>query len=407
MYIFTNGTLIDGNGSEPIKNMAVTVEGNSITEVGPASKKYPEGAIVVDLNGMVIMPGIIDTHNHVGGVTTQGINSLPNRNIFASAMYAHARKASIEHGVTTVRSAGDVYPDIVRLCEESANLYGPRFFCVGPLFTSVGGGPAKSIFKNYPYLQKNVTRQVDDVEKAREEIRKVIGGGVDFIKVVLGTINFYDLANPLPKMSLEVLEAIIDEAHKANRGVSVHCETPKDAENAVKYGADTVEHIILQGSAEPEVSDSLIRALVDNKVFYSPTLAVNETYGAADSPFTPLLRDLVKRAYDAGVKIVLGTDSGGADLHFGSTAHLEMRKMAEAGMKPLDVIKAATRTAAESLRKEKEFGTLEVGKLADIIVVEGNPAINISDIKNIKMVMRDGNIMVDNLGVPAIENAEN
>jgi len=408
MFIFTNGTLIDGTGREPVKNAAVSVEGNAITDVGSSQKSYPEGAIVVDLKGLVIMPGLIDTHNHFGGVTRMRPGIMPMRNVFASTMYAHARKASIEHGVTTVRSCGDVYPDIVRLHEESVNLYGPRIFATGPLFTAPGGHPAFTIFKGIPYLQKNVTRQVEDPDTAREEVRKLIEGGVNYIKCILGTLDVWNYPRGVPKLSFKVLDAIIDEAHKHNFLVLCHTESPQDATDAVKAGADNIEHILLPGCSETLVSDELIKAMLDRGIYYSPTLTVTRIY--SDKHPGPKrfeeLKILVKRLYDAGVHIALGTDAGAPDIHFGWAAHKEMEAMVELGMSPMDAIMSATKKAAETLRKEKDLGTIEAGKLADMIVVSGNPAAQISDIKNIKLVMKDGKILVDNLGVPDIVEAD-
>ncbi len=400
MFIFTNATLIDGNGKEPVKNASVTVEGNTITAVGASQRSYPEHATVVDLAGRVVMPGLIDVHNHFGGVTRMRPGIIPMGNVFTSNMYALARKTSIENGVTTVRSCGDFYRDIVRLHEVSVDLYGPRIFATGPLFTAPGGHPAGTIMKPFPSMQKNATRQVGDPNTAREEVRKVIAGGVNYIKCILGDLDPWKYPGKVPKLAFNVLEAIIDEAHKHNIAVLVHTETPTDAANAVKAGADGIEHVIMPG-LDTTVPDGLIKAILDRGVCYSPTLTVNQIYGVMFP--TPNFKELlafVKQLDDAGGNVVLGTDAGSPQIHFGWAAHREMELFVEAGMSPMHAIMAATKKAAVALQKQKELGTIEAGKLADIIVVDGNPAKKITDIKNVKLVMKNGKVLVDNLKLP-------
>ncbi len=275
MLVLTNGTLIDGTGKAPVKNAAVVIEGNRIKDAGPGVS-YPEEATKIDLKGLVILPGLIDCHVHCGGI----VDLRPDRPAFVgreeSCDYADVREWSITAGVTTTRSVGDCFPDIVQVRDEIAagKLYGPRLFTTGPLFTAPGGHPATTIMAE---VKKEVvaraTRCLDSPRKAREEVNKLVDGGVDYIKAILASLNIFDYPKTFPMLSREVLEAIVDEAHKLGRRVVVHAEDPATALEAAEAGADSIEHICTT-PAGPEIPDNLVRLLLDRGVYVVPTLSI-------------------------------------------------------------------------------------------------------------------------------------
>jgi enamidase len=405
MLILTNGRLIDGNGKKPVEKATITIKGNLIDDVGTTKGSYPKEATVIDLKGLVVMPGLMDLHYHCGGI----VELEPDKPNFVGMAdcdnYVDAREWSIENGVTSIRSAGDFFPDIVKARDmiASGRLNGPRFFVAGPLFTAPGGHPAYTIMQGIPYIVEHATRQVDDPKVAREEIKKLIDGGVDFIKIILQTSDVWDYPKPVPKLSLNVLDALLDEAHKNDRRTIVHAETPDDAFDAVKVGADSIEHIVTVGAHSVKMPDGLIQMMCDQRTYVVPALTTVETFEDKDPRLPKRLDDLkkiIKLLYDAGVNIACGTDAGAPDVYFGRAAHREMQIMVDLGMTPMDAIVSATMKSAENLGKGDELGTIEKGKLADIIVITGDPLKNIADTKNIKLVIKDGKIMFDKIGLP-------
>lgn len=166
-------------------------------------------------------------------------------------------------------------------------------------------------------------------------------------------------------------------------------------------GADSIEHVIAAGALSSELPDGLIELMLNRKTYVVPTLIATlkvSHHFKGWEKFDDLMVT-IKRFYDAGVNIATGTDAGAPDVQFGEAVYEEMELMVKLGMSPMDVIVSSTKKAAEALGKENELGTIEQGKLADMIVVSGNPESNIADCKNIKLVMKDGKFLVDKLGL--------
>jgi imidazolonepropionase-like amidohydrolase len=401
MLVLKNGTLIDGTGRAPVRNAAVVIEGNRIKDAG-AGVKYPPAATAVDLKGMTVMPGLIDAHVHCGGI----IDLKPDWPAFVgreeSRDYAEVRESSIAAGVTSTRSVGDCFPDIVQVRDEIAagRLNGPRIFTTGPLFTAPGGHPASTIMGECrPEIRESATRCLDDPQQAREEVKKLADGGVDYIKAILASLNIFDYPNTFPMLSRAVLEALTDEAHRHGLRVVVHAEDPATAMEAAEAGADSIEHI-LTTPAGPEMPDDLVRLLLERGTYVVPTLSIIAVSDGVLRGVPRRLEDLkkgVKKLYDAGVNISAGTDAGGPDCRWGEVLHMEMELMQSAGMSAMDVIVAATRNNAENLGHADELGTIEKGKLADVIVVEGDPLKNMADSRNVRLVVKDGSIMLDKM----------
>jgi enamidase len=387
--------------------MAIILDGNRIKNVGLVTS-YPDNTNVVDLRGLTVMPGLIDCHLHLGGLTVDkpgkaiGKVSLKDMASFFfdySRNYAHRRWLAIENGVTTIRSAGDHYPHIIRLRDKIAagKLSGPRIFAPGPTITAPGGHPAGTIYKGNRYIIKNATRQIAEVSSAREEVRRLVEGGVDCIKAIYSDINPMDITHKVPRLSLDVLEVLADEAHQYNLRLMVHTGSPKETMDAIKAGADSIEHGILPGADSTEFEDDLVKMMLDRGTYFVPTLAIawayKETYPAVFSD----LKRAVKILHSAGVNMAAGTDSGTPGVVIGKGLHKELELMVEAGISPMEAIMAGTRNAADNLGKTNELGTIEPGKLADIIAVSGDPLKDIRDTREIKLVIKDGKILVNKI----------
>jgi len=402
MLALKNATLINGKSKKPVKNATIVVDGNRIIDAGERVS-YPQSAQVIDLKGYTVLPGLIDLHVHAGGI----VKLVPGEPNFvdmkASDDYKDAREYSIANGVTTLRSCGDFFPDtvIVRDKVAAGKLTGPRFFVTGMQFTAPGGHPAYTIMGGDKYVLDHSVRLVDDPVKARAEVRMLVDGGVDFIKSQLSSIDAWNYPRKVPKLSLKVLEAIIDEAHKHNKRTIVHSESPQDAFEAVKRGADSVEHFLVNSADSAAIPDGLIEMMIKQGTHVVPTMFITKYY-AAHSPGLKMYDELkaaIGRLYKAGVNVTTGTDAGAPDIQFGEATHLDMECMVDSGMSTMDTIIATTGKAAENLGKQNELGTIEKGKLADIIAIAGDPLADINNIRNIKLVIKDGKILVDKIGL--------
>ena len=189
MLVLTNVNLIDSTMGKAVQKTTVVIRGNRFEHVG-LEISYPEDANVINLHGLTVMPGLIDCHLHLGGLTVDKpgkaigkVSFIDMASFFWDYLrnYAHRRQLAIKNGVTTIRSAGDHYPHIIKLRDKIAagKLSGPRIFAPGPTITAPGGHPAGTIYKGNRYIIKNATRQIADINIAREEVRKLAEGGVD------------------------------------------------------------------------------------------------------------------------------------------------------------------------------------------------------------------------------------
>lgn len=407
MLALTNVRLIDGTGHDPIENMAIIIDGNRIKNVGLVTS-YPDNTNVVNLRGLTVMPGLINCHLHLGGLTVDkpgkaiGKVSLKDMASFFldySRNYAHRRWLAIENGVTTIRSAGDHYPHIIKLRDKIAagKLVGPRIFAPGPTITAPGGHPAGTIYKGNRYITKNATRQIAEVGSAREEVRRLVEGGVNCIKAIYSDINPMNITHKVPRLSLDVLEVLADEAHQHNLRLMAHTGSPKETMDAIKAGADSIEHGILPGGDSTEFEDDLVKTMLDRGTYFVPTLAIAWAYKDAYPDVFSGLKMTFKKLHSAGVNIAAGTDSGTPGVVIGKGLHKELELMVEAGISPMEAITAGTRNAADNLGKATELGTIEPGKLADIIAVSGDPLKDIRDTREIKLVIKDGKILVNKI----------
>lgn len=402
MLVLENAVVIDGKSKAPLKNAKVLIDGNCIVDVGE-NVSYPASARVIDFTGYTLLPGLIDLHNHLGGIVklVEGEPTFVDSKV--SDSYREAREHAIANGVTTLRSCGDFMPDSVAVRDEinAGRVTGPRLFVAGMQFTANGGHPAFTIMGGDPYVLKHSIKLPETEAEARDDVKELVDGGVDYIKAQLSSLDSWHYPRKLPKLRLDLLEAIIDEAHKHSKRAIVHAETPDDAYDAVQRGADSLEHLVVVRAWSADIPDGFIDAMIKNKAHVVPTMYITKVY-TEHNPEPKRYGDLLnvmKTLYDAGVNISTGTDAGAPDIQFGEATHLEMECMVEAGMSPMDVIIATTSKAAENLGQENVLGSLEKGKLADVIAISGDPLANISNTRNVKLVIKDGSIVVDNIGL--------
>jgi len=408
--VLKNATLINGTGCEPLEGTTVVVVGDRISSVG-TEVDFPAEASVVDLKGFTLMPGFIDCHVHLGAFVIDDpdwqFNVISFVPWFASFLWDYSRnftrrrRLAIENGLTSFRSAGDIHPHILQLRDKIAfgKLGGPRIFAPGPIFTAPGGHPAGTIYRRNRYIVEHATRQVNDTGAARDEVRKLAEEGVDCIKAIYCDQNLMDLDNRLPKLRFDVLAAMVDEAHLHNLRIMVHTGNPDDTRDAANAGVDSIEHGLLPGTESIEFPDDVVKMMADRGTYYVPTPSIAWANRKKFPELFNAAKRAVKHLHEAGVHIAAGTDSGTPGVVIGKGIHIEMAVMVDAGLSPMEAIITGTRNAAENLGRGSDLGTLESGKLADMVVVSGNPLEEISETTGIRMVIKAGEILVNRLKI--------
>ena len=387
--VLARATVIDGNGASPQKDVTLIVENGRIRELGPSSKILkPDGAIVVDLDGKFIVPGIINAHGHVGAKTEPQLRQY--------ALY----------GVTTATSMQTDPDEVVQVREaqKRGELRGARVSTV------------KYRFAPDP--------EVTTAQQARAKVDEIVAAGADYIKVWVDG-GFGTRA----KLTPEFCAAVLEQARKHGKLTFGHAYELADAKMLVERGLNVLAHNI----RDREVDGEIISLLKQRDVTLIPTLIRDEflfAYGDApawiDDPFflkfvpperlkvlKTKIRDEqakhpqralfkagfemnkinLKKLSDGGVRIALGTDSGGAADRFfiqGYSEHREMELMVQSGLSPMQVIQSFSKGASEALGIDKEFGTLAKGKTADLLVLERNPLDSIANMRSIQSIYLGG-----------------
>lgn len=404
-----SGYLIDGTGGTPVPDGAVVVEGERIVYAGARSGARPEpDARVIDAGGGTILPGLIDVHVHItndGGPGKTGAvlgDSLDFPADLALKGYSNALR-SLRMGYTTLRNLhAPGYVDLaLRDAIAGGRLEGPRLMVCGQGLCITGGHMDKSTFPDHVSVGGRVG-VCDTPEGFRAAVRRHAKRKVDFIKIN-SDVGSRDPGVPYrQEMSFDEMKAACDEAHRFGYHVAAHTSGGPPIEEALLAGVDTIEHgHWLTGRA--------IELMLERGAFYVPTLIVNsknfaydrETLGASEASWRwmraayeakwPSLR----AAKEAGVKIAAGSDAGFLVEHGENAAELE--ELVKGGFTPLEAIRSATSVAAELLGLGGEIGTLEVGKVADVVVVDGDPVGDIGVLQReeaIAAVVKGGRVVM-------------
>ncbi len=389
--IFRNGKIITGTG-EIFKKGLVVLAGPIIDYVGPEKRlRTSKNDQIIDLMGNTILPGLIDCHVHLcmDGSPDSMVSLLKESIPILTLKTAHHVRLTLEAGLTTVRDMGGRdYVDIsIRDGIRSGLLPGPRMICSGKMICMTGG-------YGWPY-----SREADGPEEVRKAVREQIKAGADVIKLMAtGGILTKGVDPGAAQLSLEELRAGVEEARKADRRTATHAQGKEGIKNSLRAGIDSIEHGI-------SLDDEAIALMLESKAFLVPTLSPPERIVGegvkAGIPSSLIERarsamkrhlDSVVKAYKMKIPIAMGTDAGTPLNRHGENLK-ELELLVKMGMSPMEAIVSATKTASEVLGLEGKIGTLEKGKLADLIVVDGDPLEDITLLQKqekIKIILKEG-----------------
>ena len=397
MFALTNVNLIDGTGKEPIPQCTILMEHGQFKEIG-TDIPVPSGAMVMDLQGKTVIPGLIDAHVHISG--SSRLDRPGMSHLVPSYDFAEMREGCLRWGVIAVRSCGHFMEETLAFRDGVNNgtiERSPRVCLSGPMFQSRGGHPCYTVFMSDPEVEQDACAVIDDDTQIEPIIRQSKEQGVDFTKIFYAHLNKMDYPNPVPRISKQKLKEIIDVSHQYGLSVTVHVDCPAEMLDAVQCGADCIEHMIGAGELENKISDELIDLTKKSGAVVDPTMISIKRFdpmGSAPSIWDAV-KEAVRKCYDAGIPMAVGCDAGIPFVPFGEAVHDEMACLNEAGISPLEVITMATGGNARLLKMEDRIGTIEPGKDADLIVLGKDPLEDIRNTKTIQLVVSKGKIVTD------------
>jgi imidazolonepropionase-like amidohydrolase len=396
-YALKAARLFDGKSDTLVQPGLVIVSGNKIQSVGG---QVPSDATIIDLGDATLLPGFIDAHTHLTmdfnpDYNGERLTQLSRTTAEQAIRATKNARVTLMAGFTTVRDVGSSnFLDIgLRNAINSGVVPGPRMLVAVHALGSTGGHCDEGAGFKFGFLNHETGPEdgvINSPDQARFAVRFNIKYGADVIKTCAtgGVLSPTDDVD-VPQLTQAELDALVAEAHALRRKTAAHAHGAEGAKRAVHAGIDSIEHGTF-------IDDEALRLMREKGTFLVPTLATRS--GIAESKFPPLVQQkadlalkqqdaMVRRALAAGVKIALGTDA--AVYPHGNNA-LEFVLMAADGMPPSQALKAGTASAAELLGLQSKLGTLDKGKLADIVAVPGNPLENIKVTQSVMFVMKEG-----------------
>ncbi len=417
MKALVGATLIDGTGGPVLEDSTVLLDGDIISSVGiRGAVTVPPDAEVIDVSGLTLLPGLIDTHDHLAD---KNYSLLSRWEIEEPASLAHLKTAraiedSLAAGYTTIRDAGGLDAGFKQAIAEGL-IQGPRLVCAVSIISPTGGigdrvAPSghRTAYATDPMRPVGVANGPGAV---RSMVREMVRVGADVIKFAT-TGGASSRQGHGPKdiaFGPDEVRALVNEATNLGKLTMCHALGGPGLRMAIEGGVGSIEH----GCYLSEDPD-LLRMMADNNTFFTPTFEVYEFHSTISAPHVKaraeslmhIHQESLHRAVEAGAKITAGTDAGGF-VHGDNAREIEL--MVERGLSPMQAIQTATGWAAECIGLGKEIGTIEKGKQADILVVDGDPLRNVGVLRNrdaIKLVMRAGVAYVDKVPAPALVAAD-
>ncbi|MEM0052560.1 MAG: amidohydrolase family protein [Sulfolobales archaeon] len=410
-YVLTNCYVFDGLGN--LFKGSVVVDDGKIVDVGSVgSVEVPKDAEVIDLGGMYLLPGLIDAHLHLVGMRTGDFVKEPLLTPYETfvARVVKDLEELIYSGFTTVGDAGSLIAVKVKQAVNEGTIVGPRIVAAG-LTLSPTFGHGDTHYLPIEYVDFRTTRKLtplaslicDGVDECRKAARYALREDADFIKIMAtgGVLSQKDRPE-YRQFTLEEIKAIVDEARAAGRFVHAHAQGTEGIKNAILGGVKVIAHAIYIDEECSALAKDLDVVVVPTLSIVDRILAIGSKIGIPEWGLKKAEEankahiSNIRKAYKLGVKIATGTDFCGGPLRMGDNA-LEIKLLVEKiGMEPKEALIAATRVAAEAVGLKDKVGTIEKGKVADLIAVSGNPLSNLDILMskdNIKLVIKEGKII--------------
>ncbi len=407
--VLKGGRLIDGTGAGPVANAAIVIRDDRIDAIETrAHGEWPADAEIIDVSGMTVLPGLIDCHDHLAmhGYDLARRWGIDEPQTTRTLRTAKVLEQTLDAGYTTVRDAAGLDAGFKRAIDEGL-IAGPRLVLSLVIVSPIGGigdrvSPSgfSCCVPNDPLLPDGVVNGLADV---RPVVRRVVRAGADAIKcATTGGASSRPGHGPTDgAFNLDEMQALVEEAHALDRRVICHALGGRGLHIAVEAGVDSIDHGCYLDQ-EPELLDRM----AERGIFFVPTFAVYDYHRKSPLPHVrERARDLeehhvasLRAALAAGVKIAAGTDAGG---HGHPPNAIEIACLVKAGMTPLQALRAATGWAAECIGRGHDLGTVEKGKLADLVVVAGDPLGDVKILQNpehIALVLKGGEIAANRLG---------
>jgi len=415
--LIRNGQIIDGTGGEPLRNGSILVEAGRLKEITQEEIQVPPQTTVIDASGKTILPGLIDMHAHL---LSGGFDSITDViDSFEPLTQRRALKQMLYWGVTAVYSPVQPLESGLKLRAQvtGANFPSPRLFISGPGFTAPNGWAGS--------LLPLARMEPKSLEEAEQQVSQLADADVDILKIYYDT-QCCAFLNPLPKLETPIMERIIQKAHSRNLRVMLHAYDNRYHCDALRAGVDILAHSAVTALVDDEYLELARKA----KSLYLATLSVyhdafnekslrdfiaqdfvQETVprntldtlaeGGPLDDFAkitkktyirdqlPTIQSNLKKVCESGIAIGVGPDTGVMGAFPGISVHREMELMVQAGLSPARVLVAATETAAQYLGDQSR-GTIEQGKIADLVIINGNPLEDIKHTRNIEIVIKEG-----------------
>jgi len=392
LTVISGGNVIPATGAPVIEDGIILAREGRIVAVGSVetiATPVGEEATVIDAKGKTVLPGLIDMHLHLGLSEEKGSIVFTPQAITSSVLRTLTGLENlIRGGIITVRDCGYPHHGIFALRQalDTGEIIGPRLFLCGRAICATGGHGA------------SVSVQADGPNEVRKAVRGELKAGADWIKLMAtggtGTPGERTLD---VQLTVEEMAAAVDEARRRGKKVCAHCSCLDGARAVIAAGVNSIEHGI-------ELDDEAIEKMIANDIYLVPTLKCTciEAESGPDSGIPEYTRrkaseiyrtqmESFQRALAVGVRIAAGTDAGPFYLPLeGNSLVMELDLMIEGGMEPMAALESATRVAAEALGVDSRLGTLEEGKLADLIIVDGDPLADIKALTDVWLVMKEG-----------------
>ena len=405
MLVIQVGELIDGISNDTKKNISIIINGNSIVDIKPTGElAIPTGLDykLIDYSDKTILPGLIDSHVHLTGIgdgrSGDQLAQLPDEVL--SINMANNAKKHLHSGVTTVRDCGAKNDTAfhLRTAAQMGIIESPRLVLSGRPLAIIGG--------HLSYFGEQIT----GTNECRAAVRYLIKQGADFIKVTAsgGSTN---TSFPLkPSFSQEELNVIVEEAHKFGKHVAAHCHNSESMVRSLKAGVDTIIHgVFKESDGTNKYREDVVELILKNNTFVNPTLAPgmmrvqimeskkNEgNFSESDQEemdkvlFEHEYRmECFNKMYEAGISMSAGSDSAWGAYEMGNF-FLDIEGHVAGGQSPMEAIKSATSVASQSCWIDDSIGSIEIGKLADMIVLDESPVNQIENLRTISEVIKDG-----------------